>query len=96
MAFPLAVKGITAEDFASWRHNPVSKVVRKFLEDYADAIGKEALSRFIDGGSLTESAQQEMRGRLLAARELAELSFESLASFYQEEKEENAAETHSD
>lgn len=92
----VSVKGITPEDFANWKHNPVSKVVRRFLKDYADSIGKEALNQFLGKGALfTESAQLEMRGRMLAALEASELSFESLASFYQAE-EDDAAETHSD
>lgn len=84
------VRGISAEDFAAWKYHPVTKLVRSYLSDYADALAKTALEEFLGGGSFSEPRQLELRGRLLVAKEAAELEFDAVAMFYQEEPE-NAA-----
>ncbi|MEJ0093815.1 MAG: hypothetical protein WDN46_10330 [Methylocella sp.] len=88
---PVVIKGITAEDFQQWKHNPVSKVVLAYFADYADALTHDTVTVFLQGGALVEPSQLERRGRILAAKDASELEFESLRSFYEGE-ESSAAE----
>lgn len=81
------VKGISEHDFQQWRHNPVTKVFRAYLTDYADALGKALFNQFMLSGELGDAAQRETRGRILASHEASELEFESIRKFYEEANE---------
>jgi len=79
------VKGITETDFASWRHNPVSKLFRAYLTDYANTLGRAMFDDFMQTGEIGDAAQRETRGRILAWLEAAECEFESIRKFYEED-----------
>ena len=81
-----ALNQISAEDYAMWRHHPVSKIVIQYITDFAAVLEREALDRW-RSGSLRFTDEQEMRGRVLTCKELAELPFEAIKAFYEGEKE---------
>lgn len=83
---------IAEQDFLSWKHNPVSKVVLQYLLDYRKSLHVELLARF-ENNTLLEKVEQEIRGRCLTLAELSDLQFASIQEFYKEEDQENAAET---
>jgi len=76
-----------AEDYALWRHHPVTKVFLQYVNDFALVLEREAIDRW-RAGSLRLIDEQEMRGRVVTLRELAELPFEAISMFYDGEKQE--------
>lgn len=84
--------GISESDYQLWRHHPVSKVFLQYIQDYRDTLKREAVDRW-ESGALKLVDEQEMRGRVLVCSEMADLSFESIRSFYEGEKTENEAKT---
>lgn len=82
---------ITEQDYLGWKHNPVSKVVLQYLADYRQALLRTVLERF-EAGTLLEKEEQEIRGRCLTLKELTELPYASIESFYREDEPDNAAE----
>jgi hypothetical protein len=81
---------LTSEDYALWRHHPVTKVFLKYVEDFSVALEREAVDRWISG-ALKLIDEQEMRGRIMTLREISELPLSAIREFYKEEDEtENA------
>lgn len=78
---------LSSEDYALWRHHPVSKVFLQFMSDYANTLEREALDRW-RSGTLKLIDEQEMRGRVLTLRELTELPLEAVKAFYQKDEAE--------
>lgn len=91
MTAPHPSAQLTEQDFLSWKHNPVSKVVLQYLLDYRKSLHVELLARF-ENNTLLEKVEQEIRGRCLTLAELSDLQFASIQEFYREDETENAAE----
>ena len=64
-----------------WRHHPVSQVVLQYLRDFSVAVEVKLLADW-RAGSLSLAAEQEMRGRVLAWRDVADLEIGALRAFY--------------
>lgn len=79
---------IAEADYKLWRHHPVTKVWLQYIVDYSGVLEREAIARW-KSGVLKLTEEQEMRGRVMACLEMADLSFESIRSFYDGEKSEN-------
>lgn len=78
---PKEVCGITAADFQHWKHHPVSRVVLKFLLDTRENQLALAQALWLDG-TLTLEAQHEKRHTANTLQEIAGVSFEAIANFY--------------
>lgn len=89
----LRVHGITKADFQSWRHNPVSKVVLRYLTDKRAFVERSALDQWI-AGSMSMMADQTIRGQIIELLEIEQLPFEAIFNFYSQE--DNATETDQD
>jgi hypothetical protein len=89
-----AVWGITAQEFAAWRHHAVTKVFRQYLRDKRAFIERVAIDQWI-AGALSLQADQTMRGHIVELAELSDLPFEAIYEFYKEDQEGmDAAQTH--
>lgn len=82
--------GVTESDYQLWRHHPITKIYLQFIADFGATLEREAMERW-RVGSLKLVDEQEIRGRVVACTEMAELSFESIRSFYEGEKVEDEA-----
>lgn len=72
LPLPPLLKELQAEQFALWRHHPVTRLVfDDYLETLAWRIESQVLNSWL-GGNLTLNAEQEARGRLIAYRLLAQ------------------------
>ena len=85
---PLVVNGITEEQFNMWRHQPVTEMLFKFLEDRRLVIKASLLDRW-ETGALTLMDEKEMRGRIMESRELDELRLPAIAQFYSTGEQED-------
>jgi len=88
----VTVKGISKADYQSWRHNPVSQVMLRFLADKRAYLERSAIDQWISGG-LSLQADQTIRGQIIELFEIENMPFDALVDFYQEE--DNAATSHS-
>lgn len=75
------VKGVTQRDYNNWKHHPVTKMFREYLEDYRGAMTKRMVELW-ENGALKLSEEQEARGRMMAIREVIDLEFIHIASMY--------------
>lgn len=80
----------SSEEFAFWKHHPVTKVVLQFAADYAAAVEQDMVEQWRNG-ALKLTDEQERRGRVLAYRDINELAFASIENFYRQDDQENAA-----
>src|ERR1043166_2513891 len=78
---PRLVKGVAAEQYAQWRQSPAGKMFRAFLSDYAKRLEFEALQRW-RAGSLVLADEHDIRHRIVQIAEIAALSFDAIAEFY--------------
>jgi len=79
------VRGISAQEFAAWRHHPVTKVFRLYLEDKRAFFERTALNQWVNGDlTLYGDEGRTIRGQIIELIELADLPFEALVAFYQE------------
>ena len=81
------IEGITERDFQLWKHNPVTKMMMKFLGDSRGVMVGKLINQW-EAGALKLTDEQEGRGRALALREIKDLEFEHIATFYGIQKEE--------
>lgn len=87
---PPKVKG-QEQEYREWKHHPMTALYRRYLQDFRQALIREALGRW-EAGTLHLSHEQEMRGRMLALSEASSVEYEDIAKFYEEAEESNAAE----
>lgn len=72
---------IAQQDYQRWRHHPVSAVVLRYLDDYANTLVSGVVDAFLEG-SLIKGAHDEARGRVKLCRELSTLSWSEIRQFY--------------
>jgi hypothetical protein len=76
-----ALLDLSPQDFNQWRHNPVTVQVLLYLEDYRDALLREALRTFLVG-EMDKLMMEEWRGRCLMCSELVALQLGHILSWY--------------
>ena len=84
------VRGITAQEFAAWRHNPVTRLYRRYLADKREFIERAALDQWLSG-ALSLQADQTIRGQIIELVELSDLPFEAIYEFYKDQEAVDAA-----
>ena len=77
-----AVHGVNAEDFAQWKHHPVTKALHRYLDDYRAALLRDHIDRWEASPQTNEAQEAEARGRCISAREFKDIGFDDLAAFY--------------
>lgn len=75
------IDGVGKKDFEIWKHHPVTKVFRRFLQDYRGAIKTRILEQW-EGGALKLTDELEARGRVRVVQEMIDLEFEHILSQY--------------
>lgn len=85
---------MTRDDFNEWKHHPVSKVFFKFLADKRQHLLAFSTEEWLSGSRNFADGNQTVRGQIIELGEIADLRFEAVEAFYQEE--ENGAETTQD
>ena len=78
---PQELEELTAEQWALWRHHPVSALVLAFLRDRAGTLEREMLGRW-KAGQCRLSDEMEARGRVMELQEVADLSLDAMRTFY--------------
>jgi hypothetical protein len=82
----LRARGISKSEFAAWRHHPVTKVYRKFMLDFRADLIATASELWLDR-PLDQANDHEMRYRAKTLKEMAELPFEAIVNFYEQQAE---------
>ena len=77
---------ITEIDFNLWRRHPVTELLHRYLRDYHEMILKDTMARW-EGGSLNLTDEHERRWRAVVSREIADLEYEAIRTFYEGEQE---------
>ena len=73
------------QEYAQWRHNPITAAYLKYLGDQADAF-RTAAADLLEAGHLDKQSDV-IRGRILTLRELQNLSLDAIKNFYRKEEE---------
>jgi hypothetical protein len=74
---------IDDDAFNAWKHHPVTKVYLRFLSDYEEAVRREIAQIIVMGAEAPPQFDLGiLKGRCLAAREMATLSHGHIAAFY--------------
>lgn len=85
------LNGISEDDFRRWKHQPVTKVLMRYLIDFADRLRQEQMLEIENTDTdLPAKKQGEYRGRIKTVMELASIEFAHLVEFYPPEEEEEA------
>ena len=85
-----ALNGITRDDFLRWKHNPVSKVLFRYLTDYAAQLRVSQIAELENSDKPMEpKTQGEYKGRVNTLTELSGIAFEDIDRFYSEQKQED-------
>lgn len=88
-AIPL-LDGVSQEQWNYWHSHPATRLFRKYLRDYSEALEQTALARW-KAGELELSAEHEIRNRIVQCGEIERLSFQDLRDFYDVPKEQTQA-----
>lgn len=88
---PGRLNDVSRQDFLDWKHNPVTKVFRKFLADYIAQVRADHTDRWEKSDTIDIALEAEARGRVLAVSEIHALTFEEILGFYQQETTTNDA-----
>lgn len=75
----------TDKEFRDWLENPVTQAVRRYLHDYRLRIGQQMAEEWAAGAVITAEAQLDARARVQCLADLADLSFEDMRRFYDDE-----------
>lgn len=79
------VGGVTEADYQQWRHHPITKMFRAYLDDYHQDIVAGAATAWLSG-NLELPTADELRGRALTVQEIADLPFSAILEFYRQQK----------
>lgn len=71
--------------FNQWKHHPVTEAFLKFLKDKADSYRRDLVFMW-ESNSLSDSDQNELRGRVLLLEELSNLPLVVIQNFYKSEE----------
>jgi len=81
-AAPLEVQELTEPAFQVWKHHPVTKAVRRYLEDYRVQLLEDHLSRWANHQEFKDGTEEAIRARATAVAEFLNLSHEDISRFY--------------
>jgi hypothetical protein len=84
---PPRVRGITEQQYREWRHNPVTKMFRQYMLDWAADTRESVVEAWIER-SLDQATDFEARARVKQLKELATMPFDAIAMFYVQHDEE--------
>lgn len=84
---PGRINDVSLQDYLDWKHNPVTKVFRRFLADYIAQVRADHTDRWEKSDTIDIALEAEARGRVIAVSEMHALKFEEILSFYQGEQQ---------
>lgn len=90
---PGRINDVSLQDYLDWKHNPVTKVFRRFLAAIIARERADHTARWETSGILDVPLEAEARGRIVAISQIHSLKFEEILSFYQEEQQIDDAQT---
>jgi hypothetical protein len=85
------VNGIGEAEYQAWRNHPATLMFRRYLRDFRQSLGMAAMQRW-EAGALLLSSEHEIRAKREVLAEMADVPFESIAEFYSQPEEGDAAE----
>ena len=74
---------ITREQYGEWRNHPATQFFRQFLKDRADSLIQAGTEAWLNNDVAFQ--KDESRGRIREALELEDLSYQTIANFYEEQ-----------
>lgn len=89
MTARIDIADIAAQQYAEWRNHPVTMFIYQYMRDMTEAIELKMLADWRSGAAKL-SDETEARGRCGALREIPELKWESIQTFYGIEPEEES------
>lgn len=84
---------LTEQDYLDWKHHPVTRLFRRYLGDFRDALRRDHTLRWEGGASPSDAFEIEARGRVLTLGELVDLEFRHIADFYPSKQDQTADES---
>ncbi len=72
---------ITEDQYAIWKHHPVSLAMFQYYRDYVSVLQRELIERWKSGALLSQD-EQEMRGRVNTLEEIVDQPYEVMKTFY--------------
>lgn len=91
---------VSEENFAQWKHHPVTKVFLQYLRDYERYLAQLQVAELRASSTAMDPFRQgEFKGRISAVAEMAGLTLSHIVQFYQtdeseEEQEEPSEDQH--
>lgn len=79
---PDDIVGLSQEAFNQWRHHPVTKAVRAYLQHWRDRQVEEHTNRWEAGELLSEKEEDAIATAARMVIEIKNLEFEHIARFY--------------
>src|SRR5271168_1350448 len=80
---PQILAELSPQQFQAWRHHPVTQLLlQDYLPAWRAARGKELLNAIL-GGSADVPTQQRVRGEILMAIGIEDISLETLRHFWE-------------
>ena len=78
---PAVVRVITEADYQLWKHHPVTKWFRQYLNDFRGYAIAETNAEWLNGDLKLDTAEGN-RAQIKMLQEMAELEFGDVADFY--------------
>jgi len=83
---PPSIRGITEQDYITWRHHPVTLMVRRYMIDRRDATKQEIIDQ-VRGPGLSREQQVGLTTGSLVHHSIAMLDFAEIVGFYNNTKD---------
>lgn len=80
------VHGVSQHDWNYWHSHPATRLLRKYLRDYAESLEAALLQRWRED-KLQLATEHEIRNRLVQIAEIEKLRFDDVKRFYETESE---------
>lgn len=79
---PAALAELTVEQWALWRHHPVSALLlERYMPDFRSALERDTLNAWL-AGNLTLQGEQDARGLIHCSQMIENLSLDQVRAFY--------------
>ena len=73
------------DEFLAWKHHPATKKYARFLNDYSEKLRASFEEHWL-AGMLPKMDEAAVRGRIVMCKELMNLAFEDIETFYKQEE----------
>jgi len=86
---PKELQGLTQEAMAAWKHHPVTKAYRRYLQDYRQQVLEDHLSRWHQYQEFPDRQEEYYRAMALVIQDILTLDFTVIDKFYKGPEDSN-------